>query len=217
MSKLELAKLTTEDNLPTLAKKDELVKFLNQSPPEQWLEKTPDGKAKTMPIGRAQWLLTNIFQEWYVEVLKADTMFNSLVCTVRVYYKDPVDGTYHHQDGVGAAPAKTAKGAKASDMTEILNDAVQTGLPAAKSFAIKDACDHIGPMFGRDINRKANYGYQGQYEEAKAESVLEKFAQAETPEDLDNILNSIPLEEQQAYAQVAKNRLEEIRNGSNGV
>jgi hypothetical protein len=27
-------------------------------------------------------------------------------------------------------------------------------LPMAKSYAIKDACDHFGKLFGRDLNRK---------------------------------------------------------------
>lgn len=160
----DLAKLTTEERLPELAKKDQLVSFLNTNPPDAWLENSPNGKAKTMPIGRIEWLLTNTFQEWYVEVLKTETMFNSLVVTVRVYYKNPVDGEWFHQDGVGASPAKTAKGASPADMNQILNDSVQTGLPAAKSFAIKDACDHIGRIFGRDINRKGTYGFTAAYQ-----------------------------------------------------
>lgn len=166
----DLAKLTTEEKLPILAKKDELIKFLNSNPPEAWLENVTDMngsvKARTMPIGRIEWLLTNTFQEWYVEVVKTETMFNSLVVTVRVFYKDPVDQEWHHQDGVGAAPARTKKGAGAADMNQIQSDAVQTGLPAAKSFAIKDACDHIGRIFGRDVNRKGSYGYTGKYTNA---------------------------------------------------
>lgn len=167
----DLAKLTTDEKLPELAKKDSLVEFLNSTPPTTWLEDVVDMngrvKAKTMPIGRIEWLLTNTFQEWYVEVLKTETMFNSLVVTVRVFYKDPVDQEWHHQDGVGAAPARTKKGASAADMSQIQSDAVQTGLPAAKSFAIKDACDHIGRIFGRDVNRKGSYGYTPKYANAE--------------------------------------------------
>lgn len=215
MSTLDIATLTTEDRLPELQKKDALVKFLNRIPPDEWLEDAPNGKAKTMPIGRVEWLLTNLFQEWYVEILKTETMFNSLVCTVRVYYKDPVDGTYRHQDGVGAAPAKTSKDAKASDMSAILNDAVQTGLPAAKSYAIKDACDHIGRIFGRDINRKGSYGYKGQYDEARTQGVLEQLRNADTIEQLENIFSTIPADKQPAYQQVVENRFRELQNDSN--
>ena len=211
---LELAKLTTEDSLPKLRDKGDLIEFLNRQPADEWLEKTPDGKANTMPIGRVEWLLTNLFQEWYVEVIKTETMFNSLVCTVRVFYKDPIDQTFHHQDGVGAAPAKTAKGASAADMSAILNDSVQTGLPAAKSFAIKDACDHIGRIFGRDINRKGTFAYTNPYADDENQKLLDQFASAETPEQIDDLLSTIPADQQLAYAQVAKNRLKELKHAA---
>lgn len=178
MSKFELAKLTTEDKVEQFAKIDDLNAFLNSTPPSEWLERTADGKANTMPIGRVEWLLQNIFQEYFIEVKEVTTMFNSLVCVVRVHYKDPITGDFKYQDGVGAAPAKTSKGASAADMSRILNDSVQTGLPAAKSFAIKDACDHIGRMFGRDINRKGQFTYTSNYRE----SADEQAAQAERME-----------------------------------
>lgn len=213
---LELATLTTEDNLPSLQKRGELAEFLNRMPADEWLENAPGSTTvKTMPIGRVEWLLTNLFQEWYVEVLKTETMFNSLVCTVRVFYKDPVDQTFKHQDGVGAAPAKTKSGAAPADMSQILNDSVQTGLPAAKSFAIKDACDHIGRIFGRDINRKGVYGYTNPYTEDESATTLEAFKNAETPEEIDQILSNLPADQQKAFVQVAKNRKKELDNDSN--
>jgi hypothetical protein len=30
----------------------------------------------------------------------------------------------------------------------------------AKSYAIKDACDHFGKLFGRDLNRKETMGFR---------------------------------------------------------
>ncbi len=211
---LQLSKLTSAENLPTLKSKGELVEFLNRVPAAEWLEASPGGKSKTMPIGRVEWLLTNLFQEWYVEILKTETMFNSMVCTVRVFYKDPVDGTMHHQDGVGASPAKTAKGASAADMSAILNDSVQTGLPAAKSYAIKDACDHIGRIFGRDINRKGVFAYTNPYEQEQSDSMLDKFKSAETTDEINALLSSLSAEDQRAFTAVASNRTKELRNAA---
>jgi hypothetical protein len=33
-------------------------------------------------------------------------------------------------------------------------------LPMAKSYAIKDACDQFGKLFGRDLNRKETMGFE---------------------------------------------------------
>jgi len=54
--------------------------------------------------------------------------------------------------------------AAASDMTKIKSNAVQIGLPAAESYAIKDAAEKIGPLFGKDLNRRdAIVGFRGSY------------------------------------------------------
>lgn len=216
MSKLDLVKLTTEDRLPELAKLDNLKEFLNQTPPDDWLETTPNGKAKTMPIGRVEWLLTNLFSEYRIETLREGTIFNSIYCAVRVHYINPVTGDWTWQDGEGAAPAKTASGAKASDMTAILNDSVQTGLPAAKSFAIKDACDHIGRIFGRDINRKGNFGFTGQYnqEPEKIELAIEAIKSAEKRGDFESILTSLSAEQQKQVTPIIKQRMEELKHAT---
>jgi hypothetical protein len=61
---------------------------------------------------------------------------------------------YH--DGVGACELQTNKdtGALKMDMSNVSRGAVSMALPIAKSLAIKDATDHIGKIFGRDLNRK---------------------------------------------------------------
>jgi hypothetical protein len=134
-------------------------------------------------------------------------MFNSITCTVRLHYKHPING-WTYQDGLGAVPAKTSKGARASDMTEILSDAVQTGLPAAKSYAIKDAAEHIGKIFGRDINRKQALGFTASYTPDESQLTLDKIQRAKTTDELQEILVNLPVKGKQAYAQVIKNRME---------
>ena len=57
------------------------------------------------------------------------------------------------QDGVGAAPLQTDKGAGAIDFNKIKNDAVMKAAPAAESYAVKDATEKIGKLFGKDLNR----------------------------------------------------------------
>ena len=57
------------------------------------------------------------------------------------------------QDGVGAAPLQTDKGAGAVDFNAIKSDAVMKAAPAAESYAVKDAAEKIGKLFGKDMNR----------------------------------------------------------------
>jgi hypothetical protein len=213
MAKYDLAKIVDSDQLPSLQKMEEFLAFINTDPPETWLEQHPLAKGvKYVPIGRVEWLLDRIFQQWKPEVLNISTMFNSITCTVRLHYKHPVTGEWTYADGVAAVPAKTDQGAKASDMSAIKSEAVMTGLPAAKSFAIKDAADHIGKIFGRDINRKQNLDFIASYTPDEATALSESIKGASTEEELQNIMQTLPAEYKRAYMPAIKNRLEVIRN-----
>lgn len=215
MSKALAKLIDDKSDLLTFQKMDEFLEIVNLDPPESWIEQHPLAKnVAYIPIERVEWLLTKMFQEWRVEILRIDTMFNSITCTVRLHYKHPLAG-WTFADGVAAVPAKTAKGASASDMSAILSDAVQTGLPAAKSYAIKDAADHIGKIFGRDINRKSQLNFVPSYKSDESETALELLKNASTPEELDSIFNTIPADRQPAYQKVVENRLKEMRDAGN--
>lgn len=84
---------------------------------------------------------------------------NAVVCTVRLHYMNPITGDWDFQDGVGAAPIHTAKGAKATDFENVLTDAVVKAAPSAESYAFKDAAERIGKLFGKDLNRKEYLPY----------------------------------------------------------
>lgn len=214
MSKALAKLIDNKDELLQFQKMDEFLEIVNLDPPEAWLQEHPLARGvKYLPIERVEWLMTKIFQEWRPEVLHIDTMFNSITCTVRLHYKHPLTG-WTYSDGVAAVPAKTSKGAKASDMNEILSEAVMTGLPAAKSFAIKDAADNIGKIFGRDINRKNNLAFVASYKQDEDEKTLEAFRGAKTPTEINAILDKLPSDKLLAYTSVAKNRLEELRHAN---
>lgn len=214
MSKHELAKMIDKDSLVTFEKIDNFLEIINTNPPESWLEEHPLAKGvKYLPIGTVELLLTKIFQEWKIEILREGQLANSIYCTVRLHYKNPLTG-WTSQDGTAAVPIKTDKGESAANMAAIKNDAVQTGLPAAESFAIKDAADKIGKLFGRDINRKGVADFVPSYTQSDEDKLLESFRDASTAEEIDNILSTIPGDQQRMYAQVAKNRLAEIKNAA---
>jgi len=165
-------------------KNDQFKLLLNQNPPSKWTKKHPfakkkiikkdikDGKAvereveapaEYIPIDKVEFLLDRIFQEWKVEVLREGIMFNSVYCTVRLHYKNPVTGEWSYHDGVGAKDLQKDAGTDALNAATVKASAVMMALPSAKSYAIKDACEHLGKLFGRDLNRKDTIEFQGAY------------------------------------------------------
>ena len=143
------------------------LKFiLNSGVNTKWLKTHPTAKnVKYLPIDKIEILLDMIFQEWRIEVLNISQLAQSVCVTVRVHYKNPITGEWSFHDGVGASPLQTNAGKSAADLANIKNNAVQLAAPAAKSYAIKDAVEHLGKMFGRDINRSDTVGYEFLYED----------------------------------------------------
>lgn len=142
-----------------------LKSILNSGVNQKWLKNHPTAKnVKYLPIDKIEILLDMIFQEWRIEILNISQLAQSVCATVRVHYKNPITGEWSFHDGVGASPLQTNAGKSAADLANIKNNAVQLAAPAAKSYAIKDAVEHLGKMFGRDINRSDTVGYKFLYE-----------------------------------------------------
>jgi hypothetical protein len=178
------------NTLPTLAelhqdvqaafKNDQFKLLLNQPPAVAWLKKHPLATTKNdqgqkvpseyLPIDKVEFMLDRIFQEWKIEVLSTSVMFQSIAVTVRLHYKNPVTGEWSFHDGVGAKSVQVNQGASAADLSAIKDAAVQMALPSAKSYAIKDAAEHLGALFGRNLNRRDVVMFAGAYDpEAKQE------------------------------------------------
>ena len=146
-------------------KNDELNKLLHQPPPQAWVKKQPMAKTAYLPIDKVELLLTRIFQKWRVEVISYSALFNSVSVHVRLHYLNPISGDWEYQDGVGASPVQTDKGKTAADLGAIKNAAIQMALPAAKSYAVKDAAEQLGPVFGANLNRKDTLSFTPMYKE----------------------------------------------------
>jgi hypothetical protein len=89
---------------------------------------------------------------WSVKVNSIQLIANSVVIciTLKINLGDRVI----EFDGVGASPLQVNTDANPTDITELKSNAVMLAVPAAKSFAIKDAAEHLGEMFGRNLNRE---------------------------------------------------------------
>jgi len=117
--------------------------ILNQEPSKEWIRTLPGTNIKYLPIERLEWLMTSIFGQFKYEVKSVLVVDNSISVVVRVHYYNPVLDVWEWADGCGAAPLLASEG----DM------AVALALPAAKTFAVKDAVEPLGKMFGKDLNR----------------------------------------------------------------
>lgn len=156
-------------SLQDLVKEDErtleqnaLTVILNQPPPEKWLVKHPMINGYSyLPIERVEYLLTRIFTKWWVEVKQCQVLANSIVVTVRLFVVNPLSKEIEFQDGIGASPIQTDKGAGAMDWNAAKNDGVQKAAPSAESYAIKDAAEKFGKLFGKDVSRKNSMDYTG--------------------------------------------------------
>lgn len=170
-----------------------LKSILNAGVNQKWLKNHPTAKGvKYLPIDKIEILLDMIFQEWKVEILDISQLAQSVCATVRVHYKNPITGEWSFHDGVGASPLQTNAGKSAADLANIKNNAVQLAAPAAKSYAIKDAVEHLGKLFGRDINRSDTVGYEFLYVEEE-----ERNSASQAEEFLSKLKNSKNLKELQ--------------------
>ena len=152
-----------QGNLERLVKQDKIMVALNQEPPQEWVKQHPYIKDfNYLPIERVEWLLRTFFKTNYkIEVIKTGTILNAIEVTVRVHYRDIESGDWMYHDGVGAKEIQTTKGSGGLnlDLSNINRGAVEMALPIAKTIAIKDACDHLGRIFGSDLNRKGQMTY----------------------------------------------------------
>lgn len=129
--------------------------LLNKPPNPAWIKEHPFAKGvKYIPIERIEYLLTRLFIKWRIEVKAIQTIANSIVVTIRLHYQNIEDNEWSWQDGIGAAPIQTEAKAGAMEWDKVRADAVMKSAPAAESYAVKDAAEKIGKIFGKDMNRK---------------------------------------------------------------
>ena len=148
------------EETPESLAQNALTIILNQEPPKEWLSNHPMiANYKYLAIERVEYLLTRIFGKWWVEVKTVQTVANSVVVTVRLFVTNPITGETQWNDGIGAAPIQTDKGAGATDWNSVKTDGVQKAAPSAESYAIKDAAEKFGKIFGKDVSRKNQINY----------------------------------------------------------
>lgn len=148
------------------AKFDKLNQLLNTPPKQEWVLDHPFAKGiKYISIQRIEMLLRTVFQKFEVKINSVQILANSVVVCVTLRVQDITTGEWWSQDGIGACAMQLDKGANATDFTMIKSNSVMIGAPAAESYAIKDAAEKFGKIFGSDLNRKDDIGFTAIYTE----------------------------------------------------
>lgn len=145
-------------------KNDALQLLLHVPPPKKFVREHDYVKVKNeqgnkvklqyIPVYFVKYMLTRIFSTyWYSEVIDFKQLFNSVGVQVRLHYQNPTTGEWHHQDGVGAVSVQTDAGETAANLSAIKADGVMKAFPAAESYALKNAAEKIGPIFGSELQK----------------------------------------------------------------
>lgn len=219
---------STELALPTL---DELVKeeaksyeqnaltvLLNQTPPPNWLKEHPTAKTKNdkgvdvpvsyLPIDKVEYLLTRMFKKWWLEVRAVQSIANSVVVTVRLYTINPITGETMFNDGVGAAPIQTDKGAGAMEWDKAKAHGVMIAAPAAESYAFKDAAEKFGRLFGKDLSRNGTLSYDALLKRPPSledlQYLFDMKKEALTPSEIKDAQRILKNREEASYSKLQK-------------
>jgi hypothetical protein len=134
----------------------DFTRRLNAEPDPREFDKTPDGKAQTLPISFVEMTLDELFLgQWELSDVHSQQIFNEVVGTGILTVWHPVTGRPLKRAGFGAVVITQDKDALVSDfnMTKKKN-ALDLTFPKLKAEILKNAAQSLGKIFGRDINRK---------------------------------------------------------------
>lgn len=210
------------ENLEQAFKNESLNLLLNQEPKQEWVKEHPFIKGyKYLPIDKVEFMLRKIFKKFSIEITGQGTAFNGVWVTVRVHYLNPTTGEMAYHDGIGAMQLQTAKGTSPADLININNGALSMAFPAAKTVAIKDACDHFGKLFGCDLNRKdtLNFTFDNTLTITKSgelpQSIIDDVERITDAEFLSQYWeNSKELHKSQEFIKLITKQQTKIKNGN---
>lgn len=172
---------------------------LNRKPEDSELDRTPDGKAKTLPISFVEMTLDELYLgQWGTENFKTSVITNEVVGSLELVVVNPITG--REQRRIGAASIIIQVDKVPDDVTGhqrnewALNpsnkkhNALDLGYPKLKAECVKNAAQSLGKIFGRDLNRKKADTFQPHYKtlsDKGFQALLERIEKGDT--------NALPL------------------------
>lgn len=176
-------------------KNDQFNTLLNQEPPASWVKTHPTipGNWQYLPIDKVEYLLVKMFGGFEREIRNIDVKLNSCVAVVRVIVTHPVTGEKIFNDGVGASPIQLDSGSPSPLHFERMKaGALQMAAPSSASYALSNACEKFGRLFGRDLNRKNTTSFNPMFPNAEFTTDPPKTAAAAPAQPTTPVSNSAP-------------------------
>ena len=139
---------------------DDFNLILNTPVPQTWIKEHPYVNIKVegkniplpyIPVKRVKYLLKRIYGKYEWSIKTAEQCLNAFVVVGTLTVRNPITGEMESQDGIGAAAIQMDKGATQGDLSAIKANAIQIGAPAAESYALKNAAEKFGDIFGGNI------------------------------------------------------------------
>lgn len=142
---------------------------LNRDPDSKELDRTPDGKAWSMPISFVEMTLDELYLGlWGTENFKWSAITNEVQGSLELVLTHPITGKEIRRTGAASVVimvdslSKEEKEGMTSQQRNLhalspenkKSNALDLGFPKLKAECVKNAAQSLGKIFGRDINRK---------------------------------------------------------------
>ena len=138
---------------------------LNKEPNAEDLDKTPDGKARTLPISFVEMTLDELFLgQWETSEATYQQLFNEVVGSLVLTVWHPITGRPIRRVGFASVVITQDANATIQEFnTTKKKNALDMSFPKLKAECTKNAAQTLGKIFGRDLNRKKVDSYTPTY------------------------------------------------------
>jgi hypothetical protein len=149
--------ITTDNSPDMLLRIQKFQNLLNKEPAENSMDKTADGKAKTVTISHIEMTLDELFfGQWSLSEPQYQREFNEVIGSAVLTVIHPITGREIKRLGFAAILIMQDKDSTLADFNSTKKkNALDLSFPKLKAEILKNAAQSLGKVFGRDINRKA--------------------------------------------------------------
>jgi hypothetical protein len=143
------------ENNTSISQLQDFQAKLNREPNPAELGKTPDGKAKTLPISFIEMTLDELFLgQWETSEPTYQQVFNEVVGSLVLTVWHPITNRPIRRVGFASVVITQDKDATISEFNATKKkNALDLSFPKLKSECTKNAAQSLGKIFGRDLNR----------------------------------------------------------------
>ena len=184
-----------------------------RQPPAESLGQTPDGKAKTVTISHIETTLDELyFGQWSLTDCHYQREFNEVIGSGVLTVIHPITGREIKRTGFAAVQITQDAGASLANFNDTKKkNALDLTFPKLKAEILKNAAQSLGPIFGRDVNRKItdsfNPLFKGDILPKISQETLDKIIAAGKVGNIEEVNTALTMNFDQAQKDYIKNQL----------